>query len=159
MKSQQGSLLLEALITLAILSIGLLGIGMLQARSLNVGTGSYYRSIASDIASDLADRINSNRSPFIADSDSTGVISPPEYVMTCTGTNTDTPSCGAGTSQAQKDMIAFHQAVRQLPGATGSIAKSNNSYTITITWVDSKRANTSTNTNNNSFTTQFAAPV
>lgn len=61
---QQGSSLIEVMVAIFILGAGLLGLGGLQARSVLMNQSAYYRGISADLASDLADRIRANRSPF-----------------------------------------------------------------------------------------------
>lgn len=94
---QSGMSLIEVMVAIFILGAGLLGLGGLQARSVMVNQSAYYRSIAADLASDLADRIRANRSPFwsktitsaggvaSAASIPTDLPLPPNFA-TCTGT-------------------------------------------------------------------------
>lgn len=97
---QSGMSLIEVMVAIFILGTGLLGLGGLQARSVMMNQSAYYRSIAADLASDLADRIRANRSPFwsrtITTSDgvvtgngiSSGLPLPPNF-GTCTGDGGD----------------------------------------------------------------------
>ena len=57
---QNGFSLLEILVAMVVLSIGLLGLAGLQAVSLNNNQIAYYRSIASQQAYDMADRMRAN---------------------------------------------------------------------------------------------------
>lgn len=57
---QSGFTLLEILVAIVVLSIGLLGLAGLQAVSLNNNQIAYYRSIASQQAYDMADRMRAN---------------------------------------------------------------------------------------------------
>lgn len=59
-RSQSGFTLLEILVAIVVLSIGLLGLAGLQAVSLNNNQTAYYRSIASQQAYDMADRMRAN---------------------------------------------------------------------------------------------------
>ena len=56
-----GFTLIEVLVTIVLLAIGLLGLAGLQAFSLKNSHGSFYRSIASQQAYDMADRIAANQ--------------------------------------------------------------------------------------------------
>lgn len=56
-KKQQGTTLIEVLIAVVIISIGLLSVAALQTVALKSNNGSYYRSQATFLAYDLADRI------------------------------------------------------------------------------------------------------
>jgi type IV pilus assembly protein PilV len=57
---QRGFTLIEVLVTIVVLAIGLLGLAGLQLFSLKNSHGSFYRSIASQQAYDMADRIAAN---------------------------------------------------------------------------------------------------
>lgn len=57
---ESGFSLLEVIITMAILAIGLLGLAGLQARALNAEAESYARAQAVMLATEMADRMNSN---------------------------------------------------------------------------------------------------
>lgn len=59
-RNQSGFTLLEILVAIVVLSIGLLGLAGLQAVSLNNNQTAYYRSIATQQAYDMADRIRAN---------------------------------------------------------------------------------------------------
>ncbi|WP_020410262.1 type IV pilus modification protein PilV [Hahella ganghwensis] len=61
LKAQKGLGLIEVLVTVLILAVGLLGIAALQAKSLKNNAESYYRTQATVLATDLADRVRSNR--------------------------------------------------------------------------------------------------
>ncbi|WP_148713815.1 type IV pilus modification protein PilV [Chitinolyticbacter meiyuanensis] len=63
MHKTSGIILIEVLVSLAILAIGILGLASLQVYSLKSGQSAYWRSVASDLANDMADRIRANRSP------------------------------------------------------------------------------------------------
>lgn len=58
---QQGFNLIEVLIAMVVLAIGLLGIAGLQLTGARANQGSYYRSQASSIMMDMAERIHNNR--------------------------------------------------------------------------------------------------
>ena len=83
---QSGMSLIEVMVAIFILGAGLLGLGGLQARSVMMNQSAYYRSIAADLASDLADRIRANRSPFWS-----RTITTSGGVVTATSIPTDLP--------------------------------------------------------------------
>lgn len=56
----RGFNLIEVLVTMVLLAIGILGLAGLQARSLTNSHGSVYRTIASQQAYDIADRMAAN---------------------------------------------------------------------------------------------------
>lgn len=59
----RGFTLVEVLIALIVLSIGLLGIAAMYVETLRANRSALYRTQAISLASDLADRIRSNRTP------------------------------------------------------------------------------------------------
>ena len=58
---QRGFNLIEVLVAMVVLSMGLLGIAALQLTGVRSTQGSYYRSQATSIMSDLAERIHANK--------------------------------------------------------------------------------------------------
>lgn len=58
--NQFGTSLLEVLIAAVIVAIGLLGIAALQMKAVQYSTDSQYRTVATDIAWTMADRIRAN---------------------------------------------------------------------------------------------------
>ncbi len=59
-KTQSGFTLLEIMVAIVVLSLGLLGLAGLQAASLRNNQTAYYRSIATQQAYDIADRLRAN---------------------------------------------------------------------------------------------------
>jgi type IV pilus assembly protein PilV len=64
----RGFTLIEAMVALLVLSIGLLGVAGLQLTSLRSNTSSSYRSQATFLAYDIADRMRANRQAAMAGS-------------------------------------------------------------------------------------------
>lgn len=60
LRYQHGVTLLEVLVAVVVLSFGLLGVAGLQVGSLKSTQSSYYRSIASSLASDIVDKLRAN---------------------------------------------------------------------------------------------------
>lgn len=58
--NERGFTLLEILVAIVVISLGLLGLAGLQALSLRNNQVAYYRSIASQQAYDMADRLRAN---------------------------------------------------------------------------------------------------
>ncbi len=122
--SQAGFTLVEVLVALIVLSIGMLGIAALYLDTLRASRQALVRTQAVTLASDIADRIRSNRT--IANA------------YDCGGT------CVAGVggdAMAIADIDAWRMAVEtQLPGGAASIvyaAAAPNApdiYTITLSW-------------------------
>jgi type IV pilus assembly protein PilV len=60
-KSQQGTTMLEVLVTIVILAIGLLGLAGMQSKMYGAEMESYQRAQAVVLLNDMVDRINANR--------------------------------------------------------------------------------------------------
>ena len=58
---QNGTTLLEVLVTLVVIALGLLGLASLQAVSLRSNNTAYYRSQATILTYDIGDRMRANR--------------------------------------------------------------------------------------------------
>ena len=65
-KNQRGFSLIEILISVLVFGIGILGLGSLQIASLKGSSNAHYRTTASVLAQDLADRMRSNIDAVIA---------------------------------------------------------------------------------------------
>lgn len=155
---QQGVSLIEAMVAIAILAAGLLSLGALQAKSVMMNQSAHYRSVAASLASDLADRIRANRSPYIASPDSAGdfPVKPPDFANCPQNSSKDTaPSCTAQSIPSgqvtarnaylvQAEMTAWNTSLRsQLPNGSYSLtsADAHNGflrYTLTLTWTDDR---------------------
>jgi len=62
---QDGTTLLEILVSLVVIALGLLGLASLQAVSLKSNNTAYYRSQATILAYDIADRMRANRAAAV----------------------------------------------------------------------------------------------
>ena len=125
----RGFTLIEALVALVILSIGLLGVAGLQLTSLRGNTSSQYRSQATFLAYDIADRMRANRQAAMAGG----------YL---TEFGADLPS--TATTIAEADLIDWKTRLSAgtllPPGADGEIAwadPANGVVAIRIQWDDS----------------------
>jgi len=136
-KTQAGMSLVEVMVAVFVLAAGLLGLAALQSRSLAFAQTSLYRSIAADLAADLADRVRANRPPFFALDDSVPPVRPsvgkglatvPD-LSTCVQTDGHSgvlpvEGCPA-VFRVEADMLAWDAALRaQLPN--GAWAFGNN---------------------------------
>jgi type IV pilus assembly protein PilV len=116
---QQGFTLVEVLIALIVLSVGLLGIAAMYVETLRANRSALVRTQAIALASDLADRIRSNREPA--------------NNYTGTGVN----------ALAIADLADWNAAVAaQIPGGTGTVtfragtATTPAQYMITVAWTE-----------------------
>lgn len=127
LRSQQGATLLEVLIAVAILAVGLLGMAGLQATSVQTNQGAYYRSQASILANDMADRMRANRDRALAG----------DYSMSDFPTSSS--SNDVAGSRAAKDQAEWLNLLAEsLPEGTGKVALSANVFTISVRWNDNR---------------------
>jgi len=129
--AQGGFTLLEILVAIVVLSIGLLGLAALQVVSLNNNQSAYYRSIATQQAYDMADRIRSNPAGFIAgeydDLDETIPVAAPA----CT-----TTACTAAEMAVSDHARWNTNNQRLLPEGEGTVVGDDGSFVITVTWTE-----------------------
>jgi len=157
---QGGVSLIEVLVSVTVLSLGLVGMAALQARSMMMNQSSHYRSVAADLANDLADRIRANRSPFLASPGSTAIPeTPPDFskctasIVSATITSTCTPAQSPSYRVTQEMVEWYGALIAQLPGATygltstaitmlvaGVTTTTGYRYSLTITWLDDRSA-------------------
>jgi type IV pilus assembly protein PilV len=62
-RRDRGFTLVEAMVALVVLSVGLLGIAALYVETLRANRTSLHRTQAVNVATDIADRMRSNRNP------------------------------------------------------------------------------------------------
>lgn len=128
-RRQRGITLLENLIALVVLSIGLLGHANLQSLGLRTNTHSFWRTQASILAIDMADRMRAN-SAGIATGAYNDISTLPEDAN-CIDTFC-TP-----LAMAKTDARAWQQTLaRELPQGNGSVSGNGagSLFTITIRW-------------------------
>jgi type IV pilus assembly protein PilV len=132
----RGLTLVEILIALLILSVGLLGLAGLQTMSLKFNTSAYYRTQATQLAYDFADRMRANRQAALANMYTIDFQDPP-------------PACGAAVGDGtvlQDDIAAWRNALAcRIPQSTGRVVRNGaNEFTITVQWTDSVDENETT---------------
>jgi len=128
-QKQRGFTMAEVLVSMLILAVGLLGMAGLQVNGLRNNQSGYFRSQATTIAYDLADRMRANRAGNYL-----GVPNPPVLQAACLTT------AGCTTAQmAQHDMAEWNAAIGAvLPSGTGTLVASGSGFDITIQWDDNK---------------------
>lgn len=130
-RSQRGFTLVESLVAMVVMSVGMLGIAALYVEGLRAGRTSVYRTVAIDLASDMADRIRANPTARMAyDGDGDGDDS---------GDCVNGPADCDPATLAADDIFWWKQSVETLlPEGAASIAVVDAgeiaSYTITINW-------------------------
>lgn len=115
--------LIEVLVAVLILGVGMLGAAMIQLNALKYTDSSRMTSQASFIAYDMLDRIRAN-------SGADYTITPP-----------NSPNLNVARDQ---DLYDFKTNIVAFGGATatGTVALNQRVYTITISWDDTRAANT-----------------
>lgn len=113
-KNQQGSSLIEVLVSVFIMAIGLLGLAALQANNLKNINNSQFRTLAATYAYDMAERMRSNRTAALAG----------EYTEDCSSDD-----CKEWKLQISQDVISGG-----LPTGSGEVTQSGNLFTITVEW-------------------------
>ena len=152
MKTNTGFTLIEVLIAMLVLAVGLLGLAGLQATSLRNNQSAYNRSQATQLASDLADRMRAN------------VAGKATYTAILPSSATAKPNCLTTTGcipadMAENDLFQWNSAVHNnLPSGIGTLSHNPNPcvntciYTIAIRWDDDLDGDDSNNPN---FQTSF----
>lgn len=130
-RRQRGAGLIEVLVSVVVLSIGLLGMAQLQARSTQAAYSAYYRSQASWLAYDIADRMRVNRGAAIAGAYDLPLSDP---APVC-----EQPLTGLTGNLADDDLAEWlNQLACLMPAGNGSIVRNGRLYMISIQWNDSR---------------------
>ena len=123
-RRNRGFTLVEAMVALIVLSVGLLGIAALYVETLRANRTSLYRTQAVNMATDIGDRMRSNRNPAAA--------------YAC-GSPCD-PTAG-GNAIAIADLTDWmNQIAAQLPGGTADVtytaptATTPAVYVVGVSW-------------------------
>lgn len=138
---QNGVSLIEVLVTLVILSIGLLGIAGMQVMSVKNTQVAAQRSIATQQAYDIAERIRANMGRLVSlPGGVPGGAVNGSYDNLAAVTPAD-PACGGPCTPVQQ-AVADHRAWnlengRVLPAGTGTVLGTIIAgYTVTLNWVE-----------------------
>ena len=120
MNNHNGFTLIEVLIAMLVLGVGLLGLAGLQANSLRNAQSAYNRSLATELAYDLADRMRANN-----DLNGLGL---PIYTSTLPSTSAAQANCITVSTlcppdfMAQNDLYEWNLAlVTTLPSGQGIV--------------------------------------
>lgn len=144
-RKETGATLIEVLVAMVVLAIGLLGLAGLQATSIQSNHSAYYRSQATILASDLADRMRANRTAALTDA----------YVIDEFPTSSTRNSVSGNDVSPENDIAEWlNQLALTLPEGTGKVEKDGTLVTITIRWNDTRgqiKASDDTNTHNETF--------
>jgi len=138
--TQRGFTLLEVLIALLVLSIGLLGLAALQTIGLRSNQMGSMRTIATQLAYDISDRMRANPDGLTTANQ--------YYVIAVTDPKPDLdPNCDATTCTtaelADFDLSQWRSRVEGLPGGLSSITQTTSggftTHTITVHWNESRQ--------------------
>ncbi len=137
-----GFTLLEVLVAIVVLSIGLLGLAGLQAAGLRNNQNAYLRTIATQQAYDMADRIRANPGGVLTGQYNSISTAIPAAAPTDCVVN----SCST-TDMATYDAYAWRVATASLlPSGRGSVSRTGgtNRFTIAVMWDDARTGATGT---------------
>ncbi len=126
MNRHRGFTLVEALVALVVLSVGLLGVAALQLTAIRNNGSASFRSQATYLAYDIADRMRANRDRALAGN----------YDVAYANTPT-------GATLAERDVVAWKTMLTAtLPSGDGSIQTNgvDGQVVIRIQWDDSRSA-------------------
>lgn len=141
-RKETGATLIEVLIAMVVLAVGLLGLAGLQATSIQSNHSAYYRSQATLLAGDLADRMRANRTEALTNA----------YLIDFPISSTSNSVTG---TSAEKDIAEWlNQLAQTLPEGTGKIEKDGTLVTISIRWNDTRgqiKASGDNDTHNETF--------
>jgi len=119
------------MVAVLVLSIGLLGLAGLQALALKNNQNSLYRTVATQQAFDMADRMRANfvgRQAGLYDAIG-GIPADPGCILTPAGCKPN--------QLATYDAYVWNSAnAALLPSGTGTVNKIGNVYSIAINWVE-----------------------
>ena len=148
---ETGAGLIEGLVAIVVLSIGLLGIAGLQAATTKYKINTWSRSAASQLVSDLSERIRIN--PDEAGSNfTTGVTAASSYALDSTlaaqkgdppTVDKDCSKAGIACTTAERatyDMAIWRQRVRAgMPqGAANVAGDKRDGFQVTLMWMDTE---------------------
>ena len=135
-EKQCGFTMAEVLVAMAVLAVGLLGMAGIQVTGLRNNQTAYYRSQATLLAYDLADKMRANRAGVTSGTYVTAVAALP--ATTPNGSCTTTTGCTT-TQMAQNDVAEWQGVLSAvLPLGQGNLVVAGTGYTISLTWDDNK---------------------
>ena len=142
---QAGFSLIEVLISLIILAIGLLGLSALQLTALQRNTSAYNRSIAVNLAYDIADRMRANKVAADGGAYITGIGDGPSNTANCVGSTCSAGDLASFDLDEWKCQLGAYNGPDcngklegDLPLGDGQIVRNGDVYTITIMWDDER---------------------
>lgn len=143
---ENGFSLIEVLVTIAITSFGLLGVAGLLMSAINAGQVSMNRSVAVELANDMADNIRSNWQAL--NGGSFDAVPAGASVASGCSTQCMTGQCSPSDQANLQICLWRAQLNKRLPGGQGSIVVDTKNpkcvdqslpclVTVTVTWNES----------------------
>ncbi len=136
LKKQTGFTLIEVMVSLVVLAVGLLGLMAVQILALKNNTNADFRSRATILAYDMAERMRANKAGF-----DSGNYSPTPANYTGTGC---TAACSPSQMASQDILVWQADIAASLPEGTGTIATAATNATdgldITILWEETDKS-------------------
>ncbi|MBI3381239.1 MAG: type IV pilus modification protein PilV [Aquabacterium sp.] len=154
MRRQRGATLIEVLVSILLLALGVLAMAAMQANAVQFGKTSEFRSLATLLANDLADRMRANhpasadmKAYNLTDAYSRPTQAPADAQTACTGTTKCTFDQMAAYDLAQWRRNVYDQ----LPEGTAYVsveanASKRDAADIWIAWTDPSSASGTENT-------------
>lgn len=128
----KGFTLIEVLVTIVVMAFGLLGIAGLMLKGLGLNNASYLRSVATQQAYDMGDRIRANIVGATAGNYNAITYTAGQVCATCT-------NCSAGNLAVYDACYWNKQNETLLPLGRGSVTLNGSSeYVITVSWDTNK---------------------
>jgi type IV pilus assembly protein PilV len=126
-RNHSGFGLVESLVALVVISVGMIGIAALYGQGLGAGRTALYRTIAVNLASDMADRIRVNRRGGA------------NYGGAAADNNCDPGGVDCSTAEmAAHDLFVWSAQVQaQMPNGLGAVQYLGTlppTYTISVSW-------------------------
>lgn len=126
-----GFSLIEVLITMVILAFGLLGIASMLLNGMSLNNASYLRSVATQQAYDMGDRIRANGAGAIAGNYNAITYPPATSCGTCT-------NCSVANQAAYDGCVWNKENAAQLPFGRGAVTRAGADFIITVSWDNNK---------------------
>lgn len=139
LRSEQGFSLIEVLVAVLVLTIGLLGLFGMQLAGVKSNQSAYFRTQASLLASDMADRLRFNSDRAIAGgydgfSTANSNVEKPSCWNTSTGCN-ETSLVDLDKAEWTESVEGGDDTAILLPNASGTIVRgAGNLFTVQIQW-------------------------
>lgn len=135
-----GFTMMELLVAILVLSVGLLGLASLQTTGLRHNNSAWQRTLATELAEDMADRIRAN--PQAAGQGYYDHVVPGKHVDCLTLAT----GCSSPKAVADADAAQWYAALAaRLPGGTGTVTGSAiaggkaRRYLVRVMWDDERR--------------------